>query len=187
MGDNEARVELPPQLVSSSIGHRLGLGEWGERGGDAWGGREDTEREERETAGQQEGIEGQTEGHQEGTEGQTGGTHGRRRDNGGDVGSAGTHPRPRSARHIPHRSAPLPTAASAPLRERRGGTKKSPQLFRREDDRCRGITGWGERCHPLRAPRPRVGMRGPRLGLGAELMTMGEQPRCGAAVVEAGT
>lgn len=129
MGDNQARVELPPQLLSSSIGHRLGLEEWGERGRDAWGGREDTEREERQTAGQQEGIEGQTEGHHEGTEGQTGGTHGRRRDNGGDVGSAGTHPRPRSARHIPHRSAPLPTAASAPLRGEEGRNEKVPAVI----------------------------------------------------------
>lgn len=187
MGDDQARVELPPQLLSSSIGHRLGLGEWGERGGDAWGGREDTEREERQTAGQQEGIGGQTEGHHEGTEGQTGGTHGRRRDNGGMWARPALTRGP--AAPATSRTAPRRFPRPRPHRcgERRGGTKKSPQLFRREDDRCRGITGWGERCHPLRAPRPRVGMRDPRLGPGAELMTMGEQPRCGAAVVEAGT
>lgn len=92
------------------------------------GGKEETEGGE----GQHEGMEGQTEGRQEGMEGQTGGD--RRRDSRGDVGSAGTHPRPRSARHIPQRSARFYTAEPATLREGRVRNEKTPRLLKTTED-----------------------------------------------------
>lgn len=92
------------------------------------GGQEETEGGE----GQHEGMEGQTEGRQEGMEGQTGGD--RRRDSRGDVGSAGTHPRPRSARHIPQRSARFYTAEPATLRAGRVRNEKTPRLLKTTED-----------------------------------------------------